>query len=55
MEAFEEFLNAQLIEKEVPPKARLEILNEEANKEKELFNNNVKKQLGVNSNITFLK
>ena len=40
-----EFLNARLIEKKLYQKERLLILNEEANREKNLFNNNNKKCL----------
>ena len=40
-----EFYNAQLIANKIPQNKRLVILNEEANREKELFNRNNEKQI----------
>ena len=45
-----EFHNAKLIEENIPPKTRLIILNDEANKEKELFNKNNEKELKITNN-----
>ena len=45
-----EFYNAKLIEENIPPKTRLIILNDEANKEKELFNKNNEKVLKITNN-----
>lgn len=45
-----EFHNAKLIEENIPPQTRLIILNNEANKEKELFNKNNEKVLKITNN-----
>ena len=45
-----EFNNSKLIEKNIPPQTRLIILNNEANKEKELFNKNNEKVLKITNN-----
>ena len=45
-----EFYNSKLIEENIPPKTRLIILNNEANKEKELFNINNEKVLKITNN-----
>ena len=45
-----EFHNSKLIEENIPPKTRLIILNNEANKEKELFNKNNEKVLKITNN-----
>ena len=45
-----EFYNSKLIEENIPPKTRLIILNNEANKEKELFNKNNEKELKITNN-----
>ena len=45
-----EFYNSKLIEENIPPQTRLIILNNEANKEKELFNKNNEKVLKITNN-----
>ena len=45
-----EFHNSKLIEENIPPQTRLIILNNEANKEKELFNKNNEKVLKITNN-----
>ena len=45
-----EFHNSKLIEENIPPQTRLIILNNEANKEKELFNKNNEKVLKFTNN-----
>ncbi len=45
-----EFYNAKLIEENIPLETRLIILNNEANKEKELFNKNNEKELKITNN-----
>ena len=45
-----EFHNAKLIEENIPQQTRLIILNNEANKEKELFNRNNEKVLKITNN-----
>lgn len=45
-----EFHNSKLIEENIPQKIRLIILNNEANKEKELFNKNNEKVLKITNN-----
>ena len=45
-----EFHNSKLIEENMPPQTRLIILNNEANKEKELFNKNNEKVLKITNN-----
>ena len=45
-----EFQNSKLIEENIPLKTRLIILNNEANKEKELFNKNNEKELKITNN-----
>ena len=45
-----EFHNSKLIEKNLPQNSRLIILNNEANKEKELFNRNNEKVLKITNN-----
>ena len=45
-----EFHNSKLIEENIPPQTRLIILNNEANKEKELFNKNNEKGLKITNN-----
>ena len=45
-----EFYNSKLIEENIPPQTRLIILNNEANKEKELFNKNNEKVIKINNN-----
>ena len=45
-----EFHNSKLIEENIPSQTRLIILNNEANKEKELFNKNNEKVLKITNN-----
>ena len=45
-----EFYNSKLIEENIPQQTRLIILNNEANKEKELFNKNNEKVLKITNN-----
>lgn len=45
-----EFHNSKLIEENIPQQTRLIILNNEANKEKELFNKNNEKVLKITNN-----
>ena len=45
-----EFYNSKLIEENITPQTRLIILNNEANKEKELFNKNNEKVLKITNN-----
>ena len=45
-----EFYNSKLIEENIPPQTKLIILNNEANKEKELFNKNNEKVLKITNN-----
>ena len=45
-----EFYNSKLIEEKIPQQRRLILLNNEANKEKELFNKNNEKGLKIKSN-----
>ena len=45
-----EFYNSKLIEENIPQQTRLILLNNEANKEKELFNKNNKKVLKITNN-----
>lgn len=45
-----EFHNSKLIEENIHPQTRLIILNNEANKEKELFNKNNEKVLKITNN-----
>ena len=45
-----EFYNSKLIEENIPLQTRLIILNNEANKEKELFNKNNEKVLKITNN-----
>ena len=45
-----EFHNSKLIDENIPQQTRLIILNNEANKEKELFNKNNEKVLKITNN-----
>ena len=45
-----EFYNSKLIEENIPQQTRLIFLNNEANKEKELFNKNNEKVLKITNN-----
>ena len=45
-----EFYNSKLIEENIPQQTRLILLNNEANKEKELFNKNNEKVLKFTNN-----